>query len=58
MNKLGMRGTVFVSTEISSAKEQALQVMGAELKKYSGDCVIGETMARKTAQVRYFLLNK
>ena len=52
MKKLGYKGTVYASTLIASAKEDALRRRGAKLVKYGTDCVDAENKARQVAQVQ------
>ena len=52
MKKMGLPGTVYTPSTISSVKEATLRKQGATLVKCGPDCLSGETTARNVSMVR------
>ena len=52
LGKFDFNGTIFLPSNVSKAKIEALKLMGAHLELHGTDCVEAENMARRTAETR------
>lgn len=50
LNKLGLKGTIYLPEYVTQTKIEALRYYGTELKLYGTDCIQTENIARETAK--------
>lgn len=55
LNKLGLKGTIYLPENASPVKIEALRYQGAEIKFFGNDCVKAEAFAREKAAESSFI---